>query len=138
MKLFTLFLTLFLTSCSFGTSHLKEYDYDDAIEFKIAANQIFNLAKRGYYVYIYSLTCGHCNLIKQEILTYCLSEKYPTYLVEFQSDMKICSDVSFTYGISNYDDLYILGTPTLLEILDGKLITNIAGSSSILNFINNH
>lgn len=136
MKLFTLFLTFLLTSCSFKIKNINEYDYNDAIKFKISANQIFNIAERGYYVYIYSLTCGHCNLIKQEMLSYCLCEKYPTYLVEYNKDIKVTSDISFTYGISKFEDLYILGTPCLLEIFEGKLISNIAGSSAIIKFLN--
>ena len=138
MKKLFLILTLFLNSCSFYTTRDRTYDYHDVQEYTISINDLFNAAKVGYFVYFYSQSCFHCESIKEAIIKFCLDEIYPTYFIEYDKQITICSNIENTIGVTVIEDLCILGTPTLIELYQGKIIKNIAGSSSILKFLENH
>lgn len=136
MKRTLLTFILLLTSCSFN--HGKVYDYQDVENLKIQANDILNLAKTKYFVYIYNLNCYYCNLIKQDIISYALSNKYPTYFLEYDETINICYIVDEEKKINNLDDLCILGTPTLLDVFNNQIVFNISGSEKILNYLKNN
>lgn len=134
-KYTTLVLTFTLLSLSCANKELKTYDYNDVIEKKIRWNEIFFAANIEYFVYIYSNNCGHCNNIKQEIIRFILDDIYPTYLVEFNSNIPISTSIDDTIGVSDYVDVKIKGTPTLLKIENHILTMNIAGENQISTVI---
>ena len=138
MKKLIIYLTLILSLSSCGFKTNKIYDYQDVENLKIQWNEVFNLAKVDYFVYIYSQTCYYCVNIKQEIITFALSDKYPTYFIEYTDDIEICYDISKTLLKDNIDEICILGTPTLLDIQNNCLMNNIVGGQKIINFLENY
>ena len=52
-----------------------EYDYSDVADLTICWNDILSVESDKYFAYIYSRTCGHCNEIKQDVITYALVNK---------------------------------------------------------------
>lgn len=131
IDLFSVFAMIVLCSCS-NKSAIKQLDYSDFISYQIEWKNVFFTAKSHYFVYVYSETCGHCEQIKQQVLNYVDSGNIDTYLVHFTKDIPVKNDVGETIGSTSIENVWILGTPTLLEIEDKVLITNVAGPSRIL------
>ncbi|MBR2507108.1 MAG: hypothetical protein IKB70_09495 [Bacilli bacterium] len=129
------FLTL-LSSCSItNDSDLIYEDYNQLEEYQITWKDLFSQSNSEYFVYIYSLSCLHCQNIKEEIISFVISEKYPTYLIECTKDIPISNNIEDCIGSSSYVDVVIKGTPSLLQIKNGYLILNIAGSKEILSVL---
>ena len=110
------------------------YDYDVVQEKMIMWNDLFSIEKEKYSTYIYSTRCGHCNEIKQEVISHALNDD-SFYFVEYNQNIPITDNVEPTIGKSSVEDISILGTPTLLVIENKILIKNIAGAKAILEAI---
>ena len=135
-----LLASISLVSCGgdfFNAKADPVYDYKDFENYKICHENVFFQAKSQYFVYIYSLRCGHCLAIKQDVLSYILECKTPMYLLEYNENIKIASNVTNTIGINNIEELYILGTPTLLKIEDKILTLNVAGQDEVIEILKN-
>ena len=129
---------LLLTGCSITqepTSSKPLLDYDDFKDRQVLFSDTFLIDEPDYMLYIYSLTCGHCKEIKQDVLNYVNDVDYPIYLSQFTSDIVVGNDIEETIGVSSTDDLFIAGTPTLIHIIDKKVYANIPGTSSILSYL---
>ena len=120
----------FLIACT----QPKPLDYDSLSNKMISYQELFNQNQEDYYVYIFSYSCGHCEGFKEEILPIIYNNRN-MYLLEYSKDIKVSSYVDDTIGASSIDDVYILGTPTLLEIKDGILVTNVAGKTEIRKIV---
>ncbi|MBR0295389.1 MAG: hypothetical protein IJQ67_05765 [Bacilli bacterium] len=57
------------------------------------------------------------------------------YFVEFNDDVTITIDIKNTIGVSSVSDLSILGTPSLIEIVNHRVSNNLAGEKTILDFL---
>ena len=143
-KLFlTIISSIFLSSCSLFSSIstslvVKSLDeeinhtYSEIKNKKLTWNYLFFDANSPYFVYCYSLTCSHCNSIKNKIIEYALKvENF--YFYEDSSLTKFSDDIDSTIGISSSENLAIKGFPTLLKIEQSKLTKNIYGEGSIFN-----
>lgn len=113
----------------------ESFDYGDFVNSQLSWEELFSPAKPLYFVYIYSLTCGHCQNIKDEILTWGKEREDIFYLIEYEKGIPITRNTSETIGAYVYSDVKILGTPTLLEIMDKRLSLNLGGERDILTFI---
>ena len=137
-KLFTIFL-LFISSiggCSKTTIH--DYDYEDFSDIQLSWENLFFPAKERYFVYIYSFYCSHCNHVKQDVLSMINDNLEAFYLMEYSQEIPIGLDVDITIGKSDLEDIFILGTPTIIGVYDYAVVLNIGGESAILEFINNY
>ena len=112
----------------------SEHDYEEIKDREIAWNDIFTIDIPQYFVYFYSPNCSHCKEIKNVIIEYAL-EDGNMYFVRFSDEVVVSFDIKNTIGITSIDELSILGTPSLIEIIDNVLISNIAGSKAILNYL---
>ena len=143
-KLFlTIISSIFLSSCSLFSSIstslvVKSLDeeinhtYSEIKNKKLTWNYLFFDANSPYFVYCYSLTCSHCNSIKNKIIEFALKvENF--YFYEDSSLTKFSDDIDSTIGISSSENLAIKGFPTLLKIEQSKLTKNIYGEGSIFN-----
>lgn len=134
----TFILLTLLSSCSIrNDSDLIYEDYNQLEEYQITWRDLFSQSNSEYFVYIYSLSCLHCQNIKEEVISFVISEKYPTYLIEYTKDIPISNNVEDCIGSSSYVEVTIKGTPSLLQIKNGYLILNVAGSkeiSSVLDY----
>ena len=109
-------------------------DYDSITDKLISWNELLIQEKEKYRVYVYSVTCGHCNDIKQQILSYSL-DKDDLYFIEYNQSIPICNSDVTLMETNNLDDVCIFGTPSLLTVEKGFLTENIAGSTRILESI---
>ena len=122
------------TSLEKSESQADVFDYDIIKDKEILWNDLLIQEKESYSVYIYSLTCGHCNEIKQEIISYALNHD-DFYIVEYNKNIPICDGQEEQGEKDKLEDICIFGTPSLLSINSGVLVKNIAGSKAILEAI---
>ena len=140
-KILTLLLLPLLTGCSTtkveATSQVeqKELDYTDFEELKLEWKNLFLPAKSQYFVYIYSISCLHCAHIKKEVLSTIEEHKELFYLMEYQSEIPTSFNVSETIGKEKVEEVYIMGTPTLIEITNHYVGLNIAGEKEITDYL---
>ena len=110
-------------------------DYSDFEDLNLEWKNLFSPAKSQYFVYIYSISCGHCNHIKKEVLEYVNVNKESFYLIEFSGDIPTKTNVAETIGKEKVEEISILGTPTLLAVTNWTLSLNIAGEKEIINYL---
>lgn len=146
MKLkYTLLLIPFLVSCGFSNNEESEseysiispHDYSEVSDKTISWENILSQEDGFYYCYVFSKTCSHCNAIKDYVIDYAL-HKNNMYFVEYNKDIPILADVSSTIDATSIDKIGILGTPTLLEVFNHTLISNVAGEKNILQKLQIH
>lgn len=141
-KLLFLLLTPLLISCQEKqqTTPVEEektiLNYSDFQDLHLEWKNLFSPAKSLYFVYIYSISCGHCNQIKNDVLAFINKEKESFYLMEYSKEIPTSSNVAETIGKEKVEEISILGTPTLLSISNGSLTLNIAGEKEILDYLN--
>ena len=126
-----------LTSCGEeSNSQIIKRSYEEVGDREILWSEVFDIDKEDYLVYFYSPTCGHCRSIKDQMISYASDDSHNMYLVKFSDDAVVSTSVKNTIGITSVEDLSILGTPSLIEIVMHTLTKNIAGSEAILEFLN--
>lgn len=134
------FLTFLIISCSEPNkdNHNDEviYEYNDVDHKMTSYENLFSIESEHYYVYIYSLTCGHCQSIKNRVIKFALNHDN-FYLLEYVSSIPIYETIDTTIGATNYINVGILGTPSLLEIYKHVLVNNIAGENEIIKTLSN-
>ena len=129
-----------LTSCKkkgldFEVDDVIEHDYAEVADKEIKWDQLFLIEESQYLVYFYSPSCSHCREIKNQIIDYALDNDN-FYFIKYSDEVVVSPEIKSTIGATSIDDVSILGTPSLIEILDGVLIYNLAGTKEILNFLN--
>ncbi len=139
-KLFLLASMFSLISCSgeeavSESSESSEHTYEEVSHLQIEWNDIFYVDEIYYLVYIYSEYCGHCKSMKNSIIDYALNPAKPLYFLQFSNEIPTSTNVENTIGATDVSEVSILGTPTLLEIYNKKLTSNIAGTSEICSFL---
>ena len=142
IKILLLLLTPLLAGCQQTQSEVvieeeaTPLDYDDFKDLHLEWKNLFSPAKSQYFVYIYSISCGHCNHIKEEVLSFVNMNKESFYLMEFEVEIPTKPNVADTLGKEKVEEIAILGTPTLLEVSNWTLSLNIAGEKEITNYLN--
>ena len=139
--LLTMLLTPLLLGCSSVKSEAnkkdeqKTLDYTDFAELHLDWKSLFLPAKSQYFVYIYSNSCLHCARIKKEVLSTIDDHRELFYLMEYTSDIPTAFNVSQTIGKEKIEDVFIMGTPTLIEITNHFVGLNIAGEKEITDYL---
>ena len=110
-------------------------DYMDFADLHLEWKNLFLPAKSQYFVYIYSLNCLHCAHIKKEVLSTIEEHKDLFYLMEYSKDIPTSFNVSETIGKEKLEEVYIMGTPTLIEITNHYVGLNIAGEKEITDYL---
>lgn len=141
-KIFTLILlTLTLLSCSKnngGGSEKQEQvlSYDLIEEKCIEWDKIFLQDEDDYLVYFFRETCGHCNAIKSDVLSYYLLEKEVMYFIKNPNNPEYFSKTMENLrGINDISNFKIYGVPLLLEILNGEVLNYHYGEKQILDYL---
>ena len=137
-KLFLLpLMTMFLVSCANENKVVaEEHDYSDVSHLLICWNDIFKIKDRKYFVYIYSETCGHCQEIKQDIISYALNHD-SFYFIKFNSGIPIINDKNQVIGKDKVEELGIVGTPSMFLIIDHIVEANYVGKKEIIKTLTN-
>ena len=126
-------MTILLTCCSSNKEVIaKEYDYNDIVDLKLCWNDVLTVQSDNYYAYIYSETCGHCNEIKQEVISYALSNFGQLYFIPFNKEISIITDRNSVLEKDDVNDLGIVGTPTMFLIINHVVKENYVGKKEIV------
>jgi len=143
MKVLQHFIPILFLLCSCG--QLKEtaeediykkieipiqHEYSEISDYSISRDMMFDIDHEQYYVYFYSLTCTHCNNIKDFMIERAIDRK-DIFFVKSSSGDKLTNDEKLLIGAEIPEDFYILGYPSLVLIKNKKCIKNIAGISTI-------
>ena len=98
--------------------------------------ELLNQRENNYLVFVYSETCGYCHDMLDEIIDFALSDILPTYFINTQNnEVPISSE--YVTNISDINALSIRGTPTVIEVKEGVVISNNAGLDECLNYLAN-
>ena len=114
-----------------------EYDYSDVADLTICWNDILSVESDKYFAYIYSPTCGHCNEIKQDVITYALVNKGTLYFVPFNKTIPIIIDRTLPLEKDKVEDLGIVGTPSMFLIVNHVVKENYVGKKEIVKTLTN-
>ena len=127
---------LCLFGCKEESNQEIKHNYHEIKSDLISWIDVFNQSETDYFVYFYSVRCGHCNEIKNDIIEYYYSNKNTLYFVCTDIDSLVGPPKDLT-GIDNIDDFYIFGTPFLIRVYEYMVKEYYAGTRAILNFIHN-
>ena len=133
-KLFLCLLPLALLGCQkvFTSSEMLSLNYSDFEDNHIEWSEIFNFPLDSYYIYIYSPTCGHCKDIKEYVLQFAYLNIESFYFVTYSSEITAITNVESIIGKDDYQDVGIVGTPTLF-LIENHILSNVfTGSKEII------
>ena len=143
LRILPFVVTALFISCSPAESEQMSKnvssEYNVPIEQKIAWSSCLSQKEDHYLVFFYSETCAHCHEIMGDVLSFNNSNIIPMYFLDTKaSDTKIpiSNNIDLTIGVDNVDDLFIAGTPTIIEVENWLVKANIAGSDNCLTFLN--
>lgn len=109
-----------------------DHEYNEVDYMHIEWEEIFNGGSDPYYVYFYSITCSHCENLKNEIIEIALNRN-DIFFVKASNKIVLKNDVIYTIGAGNIRDFAILGYPSLIKIENNICVKNVAGRTQILN-----
>ena len=131
------------TSCSPAQS--EKLSKNASEEYEIVTKQRINLAdifqqeETEYLVFCHADTCSHCKEIIGDVIAFAQENIVKTYFLNVSiptNKINKCSVNELTVGVSNYEDLYIAGTPTIIKVEDHLTTANIPGKDGCLTFLN--
>ena len=133
-KLLFCLLCSMLIGCSNSknTADSLSLDYQDFEAQHIEWSTIFDIPQDAYLIYIYSPYCGHCKDIKDEVLSFANENKEVFYFVVYSNEITVLNNTEPIIGKSSYQDVGILGTPTLFFINNHVLVDVFTGSQEII------
>lgn len=138
-KVCTFIIALFLVSCNKSNevkiSEQNQYDYKDITQLIISKEEIFSFANDSYYVYFYKENCSHCNLIKQTIIGEALIRNDIYFFDDTGDILKVKDLKNSIIGISKSEDIFIYGTPMLINVEYGAISSFYLGTEQIINFL---
>lgn len=117
-------------------SNINIHTYTDVINYHIPYENLLKMQDFEYFTYIYSQSCLHCETIKYEVIEYALEPVVPLYFLLFNDLIPLSDDVSPSINQNTLFSFSILGTPTLVHIIDGYIKMNVSGSDIILSILN--
>lgn len=136
-----LYLIPLLFSCG-GASQEKSkedipiHNYSEVADRMIDWYSSLSQKDNKYYVYCYSNICKYCDEIKNEVIDISLKHKKNIYFCN--SNIRIEElDPSATIGMSNIEDLYIRGFPSLIEVNNAIVMNNTVGKSKVIEILRN-
>ena len=138
-------------------------EYEINANLLISWDDCLNQKESHYLVFFYSKSCQHCHQIMGDVLSFSESnivygalilqtsldgEKWVTINTTVNitdnktfgkdqiNNVQLSNDIDKTIGASKTDELFIVGTPTLLEIEDGYVKANVPGKEDCLSLLN--
>ena len=105
------------------------------IENQIPWLDILKQEESNYIVFVYSEKCAHCHDMIDEIVDFANNDILKTYFVDtLQNDIPIT--INNEIGMSEIEEVSIVGTPTIIEVEKGIVMSNIPGIDDCLSFLN--
>ena len=143
LRILPFVLTALFASCSPAKSEQMSKnafsEYNINASQKIKWSDCLNQKEDHYLVFFYSETCSHCHEIMGDVLSFNEDKIVSMYFLDIKaSDTKIpiSSNIESTIGLSSIDDLFIAGTPSIVEVEKSVVKANIAGRDNCLTFLN--
>ena len=143
LKVCSLLFALSAISCTPQTtssSIISSSNYDDIIDKQsVSLTECLSQEEEHYLVYFYSPTCTPCSEIKGDVVSFAVDNVVKTYFLntkESGNEIQKCSADEVVVGVDDVADLYIVGTPTLVEVKNGTTTSNVAGKNKCLNLLN--
>lgn len=143
LRILPLVLTALFTSCSPAESEQMSKnafsEYKITIDQKIMWSNCLSQNEDHYLVFFFSETCVHCHEIMGDVLSFAESNILKMYFLnikEQDSKIPISNNIDSTIGMSSVDELFIAGTPTIIEVESWLVKANIAGTDNCLTFLN--
>jgi len=136
-----LLIVAFLMSCNATPVSINDtndviisvdHSYSEIAKYEITWNQIFEIEKQDYCVYFYSLSCSHCEELKNFIIE-SAQKREDIFFVKSSSKDQITNDQKLSINAGNPGEIWILGYPSLIKISNKKCTKNLAGTTQILN-----
>lgn len=118
-----------LSSCGANeetsASTSKKPYYIEVENLHIEWKDLFN-QNNNYFVYIYSLGCYTCSMLREDVINYALKEDTNFYFVYPEDDIAFTNDEELakaSIGATSIENVYCYVTPTLIEINNGIVVT---------------
>ena len=111
-----------------------DHEYFEVENYFINWENILKQNNEVYYVYFYSLTCSHCQELKNWIIERALV-RGDVFFVKGSNKDTIKSDVASTIGATSVDEVAIMGYPSLLKIVNKTVTLNAAGNTKIIELL---
>lgn len=99
----------------------------------------FNQKDEDYLIFFYSNTCEQCHEIMEDVYRFVDDNVMTLYFVNIKEcsvTVPIKNNIEDTIGMKDIDDLFIKGTPSIIEIKEATVVANIPGKSNCLTFLN--
>ncbi len=119
-------MILLLINSDFADNISLDYAYFQHIEYEA----ITKIKLQSFKLYFYSLSCSHCEVIKDDIFKYAFYEDH-VFFVQAKRSM-LCGDACC---LENQQTFCVNGTPTLIIVEHFDEITKIEGVSKIQQYI---
>ena len=143
LRILPLLLTAMFASCTPATSEQMSKnafsEHEIVIIQQIKWSTVLSQKESQYLVFFYSETCAHCHKIMGDVIAFSESEIVKTYFLDIkQSETKIPikNEIDETIGVTSVNDLFIAGTPTIIEVEEGMVKANVPGKDQCLTFLN--
>ena len=114
-------------------------EYEILYTQQIKWSTVLSQNETNYLVFFYSETCPHCHEIMGDVLAFSESEILKTYFLDTkksETKIPIKNEIDETIGTTDIDDLFIAGTPTIIEVDEGMVKANVPGKDECLTFLN--
>ena len=143
LRILPLLLTAMFASCTPAKSEqmsknaFNEYEILDSQ--KVSWPEVLRQKELNYLVFFYSETCPHCHEIIGDVLAFSNENIVPTYFLDIkkqETKVPIKNEITETIGATSIDDLFIMGTPSIVEVENATVIANVAGKDSCLTLLN--
>ena len=95
--------------------------------------------EENYIIFFHSDKCEHCKQIIEDVTEFASLNILKTYFVNVaksENKIKICQPIDLTIGVTDVNDLAIVGTPSIVEVENGMTIANAPGKESCLTYLN--
>ena len=143
LRILSLVLVAMFASCAPAKSEQMSKNAFD--EYEIVNNQqikwstVLSQIETDYLIFFYSETCPHCHEIIEDVISFSTSEIMKMYFLDTkksETKIPIKNEIDETIGVTSIDDLFIAGTPTLIEVEEGMVKANVPGKDDCLTFLN--
>ena len=114
-------------------------EYEIPFEQEIYLKDSLSQNEKQYLVFFHSDTCSHCNEIMGDVLSFCDENIIKLYFLNIKkptNEITICLKQEIVIGIDKYEDLKIVGTPTIIKVENGVTTANVAGKEDCLTLLN--
>ena len=143
LRILPFVLTALFASCSPAKSEqMSKNTFSEnnvPLDQKIVWSDCLSQKEDHYLVFFYSESCAHCHEIMGDVLSFYEANVLQMYFLDTKAtDTKIPigSNIDLTIGIDNVNELFIAGTPTIIEVENWIVKANVPGSDNCLTFLN--